>query len=156
MLQKKQKRIRKGDALAFRIESFEAGVDDDGDTFTVPMAVPFKPDDSMRFPVSPKAKRAAKPTVSGERAAEVLRLLKGMSKHNAVKWHSRKELSELVGGPFNETRASFDTHRKAIARALESLRKAGSIEKGECGGFRYAAAFEVIDESTDSDNQMLH
>lgn len=120
------------------------------------MAVPFKPDDSMKITDKTKAKRATKPTASGERAAEVLRLLKGMSKHNAAKWHSRKELSELVGGPFNETRASFDTHRKAIARALESLRKAGSIEKGECGGFRYTAAFEVVDDSTDSDNQTLH
>ncbi|MDB2579287.1 helicase RepA family protein [Tateyamaria sp.] len=156
LLQKKQKRIRKGRALAFRIESFEAGTDDDGDVFTVPMAVPFRHDNSLTITKEAKAKRSTKPSVSGERAAEVLRLLKGVAKHDAGKWHSRKEIGELVGGPFNETRANGDSHRKAVSRALESLQNAGSVEKGECGGFRYSAPFEVIDDTVENENPTLH
>ena len=156
LIQKKQKRIQKGDALAFRIKPYEAGIDDDGDIFTVPMAVPFKHDDSLNFTNNEKSKRSSKPSVSGERSAEVLRLLKGIAKHDARKWHTRKEIGELVSGPFNETRASSDNHRKAVSRALESLQNAGSVEKGECGGFRYSAAFEIIDDSTKNENPTLH
>lgn len=156
LLQKKQKRIQKGRALAFRIEPFEAGTDDDGDIFTVPMAMPFKHDNSLTITKGPQAKRSAKPNVSGERAAEVLRLLKGIAQHDAGKWHSRKEIGELVGGPFNETRANSDNHRKAVSRALESLQNSGSAEKGECGGFRYSAPFEVIDDTVENENPMMH
>ncbi|CAM3871969.1 AAA family ATPase [Phaeobacter inhibens] len=156
LLQKKQKRIRKGRALAFRIEPFEAGTDDDGDVFTVPMAVPFKHDNSLTITKGAKAKPSTKPSVSGERAAEVLRLLKGIVKHDAGKWHSRKDIGELVGGPFNETRANSDNHRKAVSRALESLQNAGSVEKGECGGFRYSAPFEVIDDAIENEKPILH
>lgn len=156
LLQKKQKRIRKGRALAFCIESFEAGTDDDGDVFTVPMAVPFRHDNSLTITKEAKSKRSTKPSVSGERAAEVLRLLKGIAKHDAGKWYSRKEIGELVGGPFNETRANGDSHRKAVSRALESLQNAGSVEKGECGGFRYSAPFEVIDNAIKNEPPVLH
>lgn len=85
-----------------------------------------------------------------------MRLLKGIAKHDAGKWHSRKEIGELVGGPFNETRANSDNHRKAVSRALESLQNAGAVEKGECGGFRYSAPFEVIDNAIENEPPVLH
>ncbi len=156
LVQKKQKRIRKGRAIAFRIEAYVAGTDDDGEVFTVPMATAFKPDTSLSTSNASKTKGLAKPAASGQRAAEALRLLKGMAARDAEKWHSRAEIGDLVGGPFNEIRDNKENLRKAISRAIETLLKAGSIEKGECGGFRYVSPVEVIDNEAERENPTLH
>jgi hypothetical protein len=156
LLQKKQKRIQKGRALAFRIEPFEAGIDDDGDVFTVPMAVPFKHDRSLTITKEATAKSSTRSNISGERVAEVIRLLKSIAKHDAEKWLTRKEIGELVGGPFNETRANSDNHRKAVSRALDSLQKSGSVEKSECGSFRCSTATGNIDNNISQENLTLH
>lgn len=156
LLQKKQKRIKKGRALAFRIESFEAGIDDEGDIFTVPMAVPFKPDSSLKTETASKSGRSNGSNVSGERATEVLNLLGRMGKSNAQQWHSRKEIGDLVGGTFNETRANTDSHRKAVTRALDALQKSGSVEKSDCGSYRIATGTKSICEDPKVKDPTVH
>lgn len=156
LLQKKQKRIRKGEALAFRVESFEAGIDDDGETFTVPMAVPFKHDASLAYYEAQAKKSNGKPAVSNARAEEVLRLLKGTAKHDPEKWFSQKEITGLVGGPFNEIRDNQDTFRKAASRALATLHKAGSVEKNADGAYRYASPVVQIEDGAPEVYATLH
>lgn len=156
LLQKKQKRIRKGEALAFRVESFEAGVDDDGETFTVPMAVPFKHDASLAYSEAQTKKSNGKPAASNARAEEVLRLLKGTAKHDHEKWFSQKEITGLVGGPFNEIRGNQDTFRRAVSRALATLHKAGSIEKNAEGAYRDASPDVLIEDEAPDAYATLH
>lgn len=156
LLQKKQRRIRKGEALAFRVEAFEAGVDDDGDVFTVPMAVPFKHDASLVCTENQPRKSKGKPAVSSARADEVLRLLKGTAQHDPEKWFSQKEISTLVGGPFNEVRDKQDSLRKAVSRALTMLLKAGSIEKNAEGAYRYDSPDVLIEDEAPEVYATLH
>ena len=124
LLQKKQKRIRKGRSLAFRIEAFNAGVDEDGEAFTVPMAVPFKHDNSLAISETTSKQPAKNVLSSGPRISEVFRLMKSLAKHTPEQWFSQKEIAGLVGGPFNDIRDSQDTFRKALSRSLGSLVKA--------------------------------
>ncbi len=155
LLQKKQKRIRKGEALAFRIEAFDAGTDDEGDIFAVPMAVPFKHDTSLVISDTKPKKSNTKPAISGARANEVLRLLKGMGKHDPEKWFSQKEIVGLVGEPFNDIRENQDTLRRAVSRTLGTLEKAGSVEKNGTA-YRYASGVEVIEGDAGADAPTLH
>ena len=124
LLQKKQKRIRKGRSLAFRIEAFNAGVDEDGEAFTVPMAVPFKHDNSLAISETTSKQPAKNVLSSGPRISEVFRLMKSLAKHTPEQWFSQKEIAGLVGGPFNDIRDNQDTFRKALSRSLGSLVKA--------------------------------
>ena len=96
------------------------------------MAVPFKHDNSLVISDARPKKSSAKPAISGARANEVLRLLKGMAKHDPEKWFSQKEIAGLVGEPFNEIRDNQDTFRRAISRTLGTLEKAGSVEGAAC------------------------
>lgn len=155
LLQKKQKRIPKGEALAFRIQPFEAGTDDEGDVFTVPMAVPFKHDNSLAISDAQPKKSSARSAASGARANEVLRLLKGMAKHDPKKWFSQKEIAGLVGEPFNDIRTNQESFRRAVSRALDTLKKAGSVEKSGTT-YRYAPDLEVIEEDKAGEAPTLH
>ncbi|WP_081423760.1 AAA family ATPase [Celeribacter ethanolicus] len=154
--QRKQRRVRKGKPLAFRVKAFQAGIDQDGDVFTVPMAVPLSEDATLAVRKTQSTKRSEKPSASSARAAEVLGLLKKMAEKDPQKWHSRQRLGELVGGPFNEVRSNNDTLRKAVSRAVETLLKSGGIEQGICGGYRYVDPFAVIEENGEGEIPTLH
>ena len=146
MIQKKQKRIRKGHSLAFRVEAFEADMDDDGDTFTVPMAVTFRHDKSLIVSSPSHNSIKAKPSAAALRVSEVLKLMRSMAVKNTQQWFSPKEVSELVGGPFNTVRDNPDALRKAIGRALATLEKAGSLQKNDVGHFSLSTVASPSDE----------
>ncbi|NHM18011.1 AAA family ATPase [Tritonibacter mobilis] len=154
--QKKQKRIRKGDSLAFRISSFEAGYDDDGELFTVPMAVPLKRDESLIDSQPVTAKQHQKSQAPGARLAEVLDRLKALAAHDGGKWHSRIEIGKLVSGPFNDVRDNRDTLRKAVARALDDLVKEKYVEHDGSGNYRYRAQSGEPDGSRGANQATLH
>ncbi|SFF11582.1 AAA domain-containing protein [Sulfitobacter brevis] len=156
LIQKKQKRIRKGRTLAFRIEAFEAGVDDDGETFTVPMAVPFKHDKSLAVLAPTSEPYKPKPSASAPRVTEVLRLMTSMAQQDTEKWFSTKEISNLVGGPFNDIRDNPEAFRKAIGRALATLEKAGSLQRNAKGQYTISTRVATSNEGTGLPITKLH
>tara|TARA_R110000850_G_C9970527_1_gene465142 strand:+ start:398 stop:1528 length:1131 start_codon:yes stop_codon:yes gene_type:complete len=147
MIQKKQKRIRKGNSLAFRVEAFEAGVDDDGDAFTVPMAITFRHDKSLIVSSPAHNTNNSKPSAAALRVSEVFKLMRSMAAKNTQQWFSPKEISEFVGGPFNSIKDNPDALRKAIGRALTTLEKSGSLQRNDEGLFslskQSASAVEI-------------
>lgn len=147
-VQKKQRRIPKGAPLAFRIEGFEAGYDDDGELFTVPIAYPFAPGSSLAPAHPGRAGIGRKPSAANEKAEDVLRVLKDLSKVNTVQWHNATTIRDLTGTPFADARRkSSDALRKAVKRALESLLESGKVEVNSKSEFRYSSPlFEASDD----------
>lgn len=115
------------------------------------------PDVRLRNHSEAQAKKSnGKPAVSNARAEEVLRLLKGTAKHDPEKWFSQKEITGLVGGPFNEIRDNQDTFRRAVSRVLAMLHKAGSIEKNADGAYRCASPVVQIEGEAPEAYATLH
>ncbi|RGP36866.1 AAA family ATPase [Pseudotabrizicola alkalilacus] len=132
--QEKQRSVPKGKALGFKIESLRMGDDDEGDPFTVPMAVPVIADSTL----------IAKPTTkigseSDIRSTEVLRVLRALFAKDAARFYEVREISGAVGEAFESVRSNADSLRKATRRSLDALIGAGKVEADGNGGFRVLA-----------------
>lgn len=148
VVQKKQRRIPKGAPLAFRIEPFEVGLDEDGDLVSVPMAVPFTPGSSLVPAQTKKGGTTSKIDGANCKADDVLRVLKDLSAQNRAQWHSPTAIRDLTGSPFQDARKkSVDALRKAVKRALDGLTESGSIERNDAGQYRFPMPlFECAEE----------
>ena len=138
VVQKKQRRIPKGAPIAFRIEPFEVGFDEDGDLVSVPMANPFSPGSSL----TPAKSSAGGKKCNGAsgKSEDVLRVLRDLSKENRAQWHGATKIRGLTGTPFGDARAkSSDALRKAVKRSLDALCKSGKVEANSVGEYRLAS-----------------
>jgi len=122
VISKKQRRIPKGEPFAFRLSSYEAGWDQDGDLITFPMALPL----ASRAEWEPANELVTSHTHAKQnardRAEEVLRVMTDLGGADWSAWHSAKKIRDLVGGPFEANRkTSKEALRKAVQRTLDSL-----------------------------------
>ena len=100
--QRKQRSVRKGAPIAFKITGFDAGTDSEGDPLTVPMAVPFRPTSSL---VAEKKKPASKPSQFDERCEDVKRVLVDLAAaNNDDEWFDAATIRGHTGTPFNALR----------------------------------------------------
>nr|WP_281422140.1 AAA family ATPase [Aliiroseovarius lamellibrachiae] len=154
VVQSKQRRIQKGAPIAFRIDPFEVGHDDDGDLISFPMAVPFEPGSSLT-PAQPGKRAGRRQTATNEKAEDILRVLRDLSGKNRAQWHNATTIRDLTGTPFSDARRkSSDALRKAVKRALDALFAAGDIEMNSGGEYRFASP--LFEASAGTDERILH
>lgn len=134
--QEKQRSVRKGQPITFKIDAFDAGVDSEGDQITVPMAVPYVPKTSLKAAAPKRAGKPKAPVAGDGRAEDVQRVLGELAAADAAGWHDPKAIGARTGTPFNDVRDNPDSLRKAVARALDTLTRADVIERSPAGGYR--------------------
>lgn len=131
--QRKQRSVRKGYQIAFKIDAFDAGEDSEGDALTVPMAVPFRPSSSL---VAEKRKTAAKPSQFDERCEDVKRVLGDLAKNNPRDWFDAATIRSHTGTPFNALRDNTESLSRVVRKVLDALIKSGDAERNDAGRFR--------------------
>lgn len=129
----KQREDEKPAPLAFKIRGFEIGQNRHGETTTVPWAVPFKPDSSLIESQVNKSANRSGPSVSSQRAQDLLRVLTDLHQQDRGEWHKPKEVGQMSGEPFNAIRQNSDTMRKKVRAALDALVSEGKIEETKDG-----------------------
>jgi hypothetical protein len=135
--QRKQRSVRKGAPIAFKIEGFDAGTDSEGDPLTVPMAIPFQPTSSL---VAAKKKPAAKSCDLNERYEDVKRVLRDLAASNPNdEWFDATTIRGHTGKPFNTLRDNTESHSRTVRKVLEALIKSGDAERNDAGRFRLKA-----------------
>lgn len=132
--QRKQRSVRKGAPIAFKIAGFDAGTDSEGDPLTVPMAVPFRPTSSL---VAEKKKPATKPSQFDERCEDVRRVLCDLSKANPnEEWFDAATIRGHTGTPFNALRDNTESLGRVVRKVLDALIKTGDAERNDAGRYR--------------------
>jgi hypothetical protein len=150
LTQKKVRSAKKGNPLVYQIDSFEVGTDDDGDVFTVPIALHTEPTSSLLA----RAKEAPKPGGEAEaRAMEVMRVLAVLRSKVPSAYHQPRVLYGMVGEGFEAIRANSDTLRKAVRRALDALLASAKVETDGNGGYRAALS---ADQKAGPQGKALH
>jgi hypothetical protein len=132
--QRKQRSVKKGPALAFKIEAYDAGTDSEGDPLTVPMAVPFKPTSSL---VAEKRKAATKPSQFDDRCEDVKRVLGNLAGSNPQNdWFDAATIRGHTGTPFNALRDNNESLSRIVRKVLDALIKSGDAERNDAGRYR--------------------
>lgn len=132
--QRKQRSVPKGSPIAFKIQAFDAGQDNEGDQLTVPMAVPFRPTSSL---VAEKKKSGSKPSQFDERCEDVKRVIGHLSETNRKdEWFDAATIRNLTGTPFNALRDNTESLGRVVRKVLDALIKTGVVERNDAGRYR--------------------
>ena len=134
--QDKQRSMRKGGCLAFDQRAFDAGLDEDGEPYAVPYAIPVG-----QAEPSVSVEAARQPSHSTRRAAAVIDLLGELAGGRPTAWHAATAIGAAAAEcpAFAACRDNPDSLRKAVKRALDDLVKRGAVTQGK-GGFRLATS----------------
>lgn len=118
----KQRSLNKGITVAFSIEDFEVGRDEDGDMRTIPMAVPLG--DLAEPEPSSNSSDSGSPAkdLATARAADVRDVLADLAAADPEAWHGTGDVAERAGAPFDAVRGKGGSLNKAVRRALDTRR----------------------------------
>ncbi|QQA44512.1 AAA family ATPase [Pelagovum pacificum] len=133
--QRKQRSVKKGEPVAFRIQAFDGGIDSEGDRLTVPMAVPFEPKSSL---AAQTKRKQTKPSQADERLSDLRRVLDDLATSRPNEWFDATTIRDNTGTPFNSLRDNTESLGRIVRKFLQTLLESGEIEKNEDGHFRVA------------------
>ncbi|WP_175528203.1 AAA family ATPase [Cohaesibacter marisflavi] len=135
----KQKNTKLKAPLAFKLGSYEIGIDKYGDVVTVPQAtimdtVPSlgtKPaNDNVRIPADKRGRKT-----------NILQILGDGEEQNPGQYLSYDEIMSRTGAPFNQVRNNRDSLRKAVSRIMNELIDEGRAEHDGVTGYRIRSLF---------------